>query len=614
MKINFKEKFMELKIQQKIAAVIICVVLFIDIVLGIVILVNKNHSSTYLEAVGFNGKSNLIALNGNARNSFIKDDDYACYGFTDSQKQLFNLIFQENGTAALTIRLNLSKNQKQLEKVYKSDSLRFGFLYKDDFSGKNKLKKYILDYSKKTEISGNEDNINGLIDLSFALPKNNDNIPEGFFVYSSCGCKISGACIGPAVVGFDISESIPFYGFAYNGGKIDFTNSHFDFSGASLVFPVQNTEKYVLPEFCVKFNSDVQYKSSLESNYYVDIKFGGEKFSLKNVKNADEVIIPCGAVSFPFQNMEITKNKDILTSVLLRPVKKTDGNKVLSPVKIDPGLILNYNLKDWRCYEYEIFEWDRIPGILFFDIRNYAIQDKFFSRLAYYVEKEGFKGTLLTNEQLDGKHGYNAHDYSSDSLASFFNKAADDHFILNEEELLLKEILIKNKLLEYEGDGLHVKPLEGGLVSLSRETKDWSRKNLLAHEGFHTLFFKDAEFRNFVAAVYGTCDYKSLEFVHDYFKSQPSLGYDQNDEYLMHNEFMAYLMQSPMNGVADYFVHQANRGSVIAYTPELCAYIRQTKASGLEDAAAAINDFIFDKYGVVAGSIALVRRAGQNQE
>ena len=117
MKINFKEKFMELKIQQKIAAVIICVVLFIDIVLGIVILVNKNHSSTYLEAVGFNGKSNLIALNGNARNSFIKDDDYACYGFTDSQKQLFNLIFQENGTAALTIRLNLSKNQKQLEKV-----------------------------------------------------------------------------------------------------------------------------------------------------------------------------------------------------------------------------------------------------------------------------------------------------------------------------------------------------------------------------------------------------------------------------------------------------------------------------------------------------------------
>lgn len=614
MKINLIEKFGNLKKQQKIVCYVIAAVLFIDIVLGFVILANKNHSSTYLEAVGFNGKNSLVALNNNARSSFIKDENYACFGFTDDQKKLFESVYEEKGTVALSVRLNITKNEKQLERTLKADSLRFGFLYSDDFSGKNKLKKYILDYSKKTEISGNEDNITGLIDLSFALPKNHDRIPEGFFIYSSTGCKVVAACVVPAVVGFDIAGDIPFYGFAYNGGKIDFTNSHFDFSGASLVFPVQNTDKYALPEYSVTFNSDENYKSSLDANYYVDLKFGGEKFTLKNVKNADEVIIPCGAVSRPFQNMEITKNKDILTSVLLKSVKKTDENRIITPVRIDPGLILNYNLNDWRCYEYEVFEWDRIPGILFFDIRNYEIQDKFFSRLAYFVEKEGFKGTLLTNEALEGKHGYNAHDYSSESLANFFNKVTDTHFVLNEEELLLKEILLKNKLLEMDGDGVHVKALDGGLVSLSRETQDWSRKNLLAHEGFHTLFFKDSEFRNFVAAVYGTCDPTSLEFLLDYFKSQPALGYDQNDEYLMHNEFMAYLMQSPMNGVSDYFVHLANRGSVIAFTPDLCAYIRQTKACGLEDAAAAINDFMFDKYGVVAGSIALVRRAGQNQE
>ena len=67
-------------------------------------------------------------------------------------------------------------------------------------------------------------------------------------------------------------------------------------------------------------------------------------------------------------------------------------------------------------------------------------------------------------------------------------------------------------------------------------------------------------------------------------------------------------MQQRLSEVANYFVHLANRGSVIEYTPKLAAYIRKTEGRGFEDAGNALNDFVYDKYGIVCGNIALVNR------
>ena len=76
----------------------------------------------------------------------------------------------------------------------------------------------------------------------------------------------------------------------------------------------------------------------------------------------------------------------------------------------------------------------------------------------------------------------------------------------------------------------------------------------------------------------------------------------------MNNEFMAYLMQQRLSEVAGYFVHLANRGSVIKYTPQLASYVRKTEGKCFEDAAFALNDYVFDKYGIVCGNIALVSK------
>lgn len=601
-------KWPQMTKSQLILSLVVIVFLLLDLAAGIVLLANKNKSAVRI--VYSNGDlSRLYALDSAATKGTV-NDGYANFKFTKEQKEYFYKTYQENGSAALTICLQLmpTKKQKQLLASEAESVLRYGFLTGDDFTINGKFIKKKYPDIKRIQVQADEKKAPELFDLSFAVQKS-DNIekylPEGFFIYSTIRCRVIAACVVPAEIGFDVSKEIPYYGFACNGGVIDFENKSFDFSGCSMVFPVQSNLKQSMPEYRVLLSENPENKTTKEHSVRVQMNVGGEKLYLNNVVTARELIIPTGALNTPFSRTEFTDNSECVESLIMRGTKAS-GEEVLDPIRTDPGLILNYKTSQWRTADYEIYEWDRFPQILFFDTRNYEIQDRLFRRLAFFVEKQGYKGKLLTNEELGDMHGYNAHDYSAESMARFFNKAAELNFPLNEEELLLKRILIHNGL--FEDDGIYVKANEGGLVSISRETPLWSRTNLLAHEGWHTIFFRDAEFRNYVSAVFYTFDPTSRDFLIDYFKSQPSLGYDTNDEYLMHNEFMAYIMQQRLSEVAKYFVHLANRGTVMNFTPQLAAYIRKTEGLGFEDAANALNDFVFDKYGIVCGNIALVNR------
>ena len=603
-----KIKLPQLTKSQLVLSIVVIVFLLLDLAAGIVLLANKNKSAVRI-VYNDGSLSRLYALDSASAKGTVSDE-YANFKFTKEQKELFYKTYSENGTVALTVCLQMmpTKKQKQLLESDADAVLRYGFLTGDDFTIDGKFIKKKYPDIKRIQVQADEKKAPVLFDVSFAVQKNENiekYIPEGFFVYSTVRCRVIAACVVPAEIGFDISKEIPYYGFACNGGVIDFENKSFDFSGSSMVFPVQSNLKQSMPEYRVLLSENPENKTTKEHSVRVQMNVGGEKLYLNNVVTARELIIPTGALKTPFSRTEFTDNSECVESLIMRGTKAS-GEEVLDPIRTDPGLILNYKTSQWRTVDYEIYEWDRFPQILFFDTRNYEVQDRLFRRLAFFVEKQGYKGTLLTNEQLGDMHGYNAHDYSAESMARFFNKAAELNFQLNEEELLLKRILIHNGL--FEEDGIYVKANEGGLVSISRETPGWSRTNLLAHEGWHTIFFRDAEFRNYVSAVYYTFDPTSRDFLIDYFKSQPSLGYDINDEYLMHNEFMAYIMQQRLSEVAKYFVHLANRGTVIDFTPQLAAYIRKTEGRGFEDAATALNDFVFDKYGIVCGNIALVNR------
>ena len=71
------------------------------------------------------------------------------------------------------------------------------------------------------------------------------------------------------------------------------------------------------------------------------------------------------------------------------------------PMKTDLGLVLSSKTSTWRTKDYEIYEWNIFPGILFFDTLNYSVQDQFFRRLAYFSEKKGFRGKLLADSSQE---------------------------------------------------------------------------------------------------------------------------------------------------------------------------------------------------------------------
>ena len=609
-----------------VLTIILSALLFLALVVLISVLATKsNRSVLKLSSVLNEEKTeNLISLDSFSKKAFIKKSGQACFKFSARQKETFEKVYNEHSSAALTLRIQVFEDDDKI--LSGNESLKIGFLAKEDFKSSSKL--YSQDFSKseKIIILADEKTLlrstdgQGIIDLSFALKKpasysdsdyKNECVPEGFFVLSSLKCKILQAAVTQVQLGFDLTSEIPFYSFAPNGGVVDFNAETFDFSGATSVFVSKNSKDTLMPEYEVTFCDDQTLKSTLQNPVRIALRLGGERLSLCNVPSASKVLIPSSALKNPYAEMEIGQNSKMIKSVILKDSEKsknsdTEIQKVISPIKTDPGLILRYPVNSWRISDYELFEWDRFPGILFFDTKNYDVQDKFFRRMAYFVEKAGYKGTLVSDSELEGKHGYNAHDYKAESMAEFFNKAADENFPLNNEELSLKEILIQNGLLE--ADGNHVKAIKGAVISISQETLPGTRYNLLAHEGWHTLFFTDEEFRNYVSAVYYTMDPFSKDFLIEYFKSQPSLGYDTSDEYLMQNEFMAYVLQSPLEKVSEYFVNHAKWNTVQKFTPELSAYVVSTNGQGFEDAANALNEFVFDKYGVVCGNIALVRR------
>ncbi|MBR5645930.1 MAG: hypothetical protein IKX23_04755 [Treponema sp.] len=611
----------------KIIIGIIAAVFVIDAALFAKVVSGKKNSNIGLQNIYDETIDSMIALNQNARTSVIREGDYLYYQFTEKQKKSFEECFEQYKNASLLIRAEISYSKETAQRISSGElPFNFGFLYADDFSDKGNflndkvsaVKKITVNADEAMFVSEENGNYSYAMDISLAIKKTDQNIPvipEGFFVYSVLKCRIKGAGVVPSEIGFDYSSDIPFYGFSSNGGNITRNNSIIDFTGGSLIFPAQNTKSGIMPEIVVSLTSDKRYESTLEKSIRVKMKIGSEKIFVKVTENAKKLIIPSGSLVTPFPVIELTDNRPAVTGLIMRnsssAVKNNSDNEFSSseicvPIKTDPGLILNYSPKNWRSEDYEIFEWDRLPGIIFFDTRNYTVQDNFFRRLAFYIEKAGYKGRLLTNSELGTMHGFNALDYRAETLADFFNKATELDFKLNKEEILLKKILLANGILI--ADGQRVKPGYGAIVSISQESSSSLRVQLLAHEAWHMLFFIDDDFRNYTAAAYYTMDPRSREFLIDYFRSQPSLGYDVTDEYLMHNEFMAYILQNSFSNVGQYFVNHAQWKSVMSFTPELCDYVIKTNGQGFTDAAVMLENYVFDKYGVICGCLNLVQR------
>ena len=459
---DFKKIF-----SKKTISILLFIAVFALLTLTVTICIQKSHVSAVFfqvvtDSTGLDSykPTALVAKDSNARKGIIKENGSARFGFSPIQKECFNTVYSNSKSAALVIRMEFNPDSEQKELLTTGTALpfNFGLLYNDDFDSKGKLKEPLsskitvyADLSKK--LSYNDSNAL-VIDFSMAIPKSehfDSFLPQGFFISSSVNCRLISVCAAPALIGFDYSNEPVFYGFASNGGVVNFLNTSFDFSGCSLVFPVQNTKDSYMPQLSITLAQEEELK-----NKTARLTIGGEKLYVRNAENVKKLTIPVASLKSPFSNTELSDNKECISSIIMKSSNLFEDDienedRKYKAIKTDPGLILAYNQKNWRNIDYEVFEWDRYDKILFFDIADYDIQDNFFRRLAYYVEKTGYRGKLWSNEVLEGKHGYNAHDYSSESLASFFNKATEENFTLNKEEEILKKILLVNGVLVPDG-------------------------------------------------------------------------------------------------------------------------------------------------------------------
>lgn len=509
--------------------------------------------------------------------------------FSENQKAAAEQFFSENGDAALLVQIRHAK-QKHSENG-EENTLSLGF-----FSGTKQTS------AGTTAVPVVTAALDSFGTEPFALVlclEKGKTIPDGFFIQSSVKYTIETAQIIRACVGHDFSGTIPVFAFAPNGGS---TESVDNFSGASLSFSSVNSRERLMPVI------KLQLSDGQES---MKIAFGGEVLNI--IGSGAPIEIPTSALKYPFSSITYPDDSSVPAVLLMTAADKNlltfapAQKNVLTPIKTDPGLIMAWSRNNWRGNDYELFEWDRFPGILFFDTSSYAVQDAFFRRLAYYVEKAGYRGTLLSDAQLSGKHGYNAHDYRAESLADFFEKARNDDFPLNEKELLLKEILVANGILKRAPDGT-ISAGTGAVISISQESTPYLRATFIAHEGWHGLFFLDDEFRNATASIYYTIDQRTLAYLRKYFQVTPSLNYDVNDDYLMKNEFMAYMLQRPVSAVAKYFIDMAKREHSQKWAKTEADYIIATEAAGFASAATLLDQYVNDRWKLNAGRVWLISR------
>jgi hypothetical protein len=255
-----------------------------------------------------------------------------------------------------------------------------------------------------------------------------------------------------------------------------------------------------------------------------------------------------GSVGFIPSSMEAeaaagppSPSAPVVLSALLSSVP--DG----APIPADPGQVLDWDRSLWRRPDYELFSWSMYPRVLIFDTADYAVQDGMFKRLAFFVEKAGYAGSIPAEADLQGRHGYNAHDYRPEDLARFFTEARTRGIALTSGETELLRVLESFGLLREKGSGLEAG--EGGVISISRSSPAPLRRLLVTHECYHGVFFSVQAFRDAAGRSWDALSPVEQEVWRLFLSTG---AYNAGDPYLVVNEFQAYLFQQERSRVRDF--------------------------------------------------------------
>ena len=223
-----------------------------------------------------------------------------------------------------------------------------------------------------------------------------------------------------------------------------------------------------------------------------------------------------------------------------------------TPLRLDPAR--------WRRPEFELYAWNGMrvhqgAPVLVFDTADYATQARFFRRLAFYVEKRGYRGRLLGDGELQGLRGYNAHDYAAPDLARFFSAAQAAGLALNDEELLLRAVALTHGIIEPDPAG-GWRAGAGAILSISQSSGGALRRLLLWHEALHGLYFTHPDYQEAARELWQELNAGERLYWH---LLLDAVGYDIEYEWLVVNEFQAYLLQQDVARVTNLLTLWAGR-------------------------------------------------------
>ena len=223
-----------------------------------------------------------------------------------------------------------------------------------------------------------------------------------------------------------------------------------------------------------------------------------------------------------------------------------------TPLRLGPA--------QWRRPEFELYAWNGVrvqqgAPVLVFDTADYATQARFFRRLAFYVEKRGYRGRLLSDGELQGLRGYNAHDYAAPDLARFFSAAQAAGLALTDEELLLRTVAVTHGIIEPDPAG-GWRAGAGAILSIAQSSGRELRRLLLRHEALHGLYFTHTAYQEAARELWQELDAGERLYWH---LLLDAVGYDIEYEWLVVNEFQAYLLQQDVARVANLITLWAGR-------------------------------------------------------
>lgn len=270
---------------------------------------------------------------------------------------------------------------------------------------------------------------------------------------------------------------------------------------------------------------------------------------------------------------------------------------------VDPGCLLHIDLPEGQALDY--FFWDANPDVAMLLFKDYATQDAYLKRLAFFVEKKGFVGRLARDEEIAGLHGWNAHDYRAEDLARFFSEAKRLDFPLNPQESWLLSFLESSGTIVRHGS--RFSPGKGALISVSQESPPYLRRLFLTHELSHAIFFTDQGYRDLVDRLWASMGKEERYFWLLYFGW---MNYDTRSDYLMANELQSYLVQQGLGGVEKYF-QETLPGRLLENHPELEKPLKEYMEAYGEEflaKAKALDEWLKRNYSLRAGTLHRLRK------